>query len=59
MQNLGMLVEIRGVSLYVWSEYDIKIEDSFICKKFISEELFLHKINKESIDVYTGRQLCS
>lgn len=56
-KNLGMLVEISGVSLYVWSEYDIKIEGSFNCKKFLSEELFLHKINKESIDVYTGRAI--
>lgn len=56
-ENLGMLVEIIGDSLYIWSEYDIKIEDSFNCKKFLSEEIFLHKINKESIDVYTGRAI--
>lgn len=56
-KNLGMLVEIRGDSLYVWSEYDIKIEDSFNCKKFLSEEYFLHKINRDSIGIYTGRAI--
>lgn len=56
-KNLGMLVEICGDSLYIWSEYDIKIEDSFNCRKFLSEEYFLHKINRESIDIYTGRAI--
>lgn len=56
-KNLGMLVEIRGDSLYIWSEYDVKIEDSFNCRIFLSEEYFLHKINKESIDIYTGRAI--
>lgn len=56
-KNLGMLVEIIGDSLYIWSEYDIKIEDSFNCRKFLSEEYFLHKINKDSIDIYTGRAI--
>lgn len=56
-KNLGMLVEIIGDSLYIWSEYDIKIEGSFDCRKFLSEEYFLHKINKDSIDIYTGRAI--
>lgn len=56
-KNLGMLVEIKGDSLYIWSEYDMKIENTFNCKNFLSSEYFLKKIDRESIDIFTGRAI--